>query len=1149
MKMPVVGLRTFAWFSQWLRRRGRSSQFRLLLLAALAALGLGGIRQTPPSAGDLLQRMGSWPEFTRGPALDVSLAGHYAYVAIGEGGLAVIDITDPAKPKRAGTYLAPGRTERVLVADARAYLATNVHRGGGCEAENWRGHLVILDVSDPANPTLLGTYITGTSITSLQVDGNRVYLGDADPTGHGERSLHIVDVSNPARPVTLGVDRTSGADGGLAVVGDRAYLASFDLPKDIHILDVSQPGSPAHVAAIKAEGRIRGIQVAGNLLYAILQFEPNLLIYDIGNTAAPQVLSRFGLGDSALDLKVFGGHAYVAMANAGLVVVDISNPSMPAIAGTWDTPGVAVRVELAGGNAFVADHYGGLQVIDVRDPAGMVSVASYDTGLTTRAVRVFGGRAYLLSSDRPEYGPDARSRVEILDVSEPTQPALLGAYESTQMVECFDIAGGLAYLPTIFNGVAKLQIVGLNNPEAPVLLNDTTITPPGGALHSVGIRVSGVYAYLTEIVAAQPTAFPRLRIFDVSDPAKIMQVSQTNLSGSPIGALRIAGDYLYLNSLGALLEFNVAEPKAPALLRTIYLANSSGDSGGLHVSDDFAYAGQGWKGFSIVYLRNPKQPAEIGRYDTLGQVQDLSVDDRYVYVAEGWEGVEVFDAGNPARPLPIGRSPNRGKARGIEVSGDYAYVAEGGGGLAILSLAPESVSIVEEPATLRVAAGDAATFTVCAFGRGPLVYQWYAGERGDVSQPIPGANNPTFTTPPLTGSAAFWVRVSHAKSAIDSRTARVNLAQPVSVELLGLWANDGRSFGFARDVAVSGQNAFLADEERGLRILDVSHPAQPKLLATYSSGAVAAAADGPFVYVVAKTLQVLDLSDPARPSVITNFTATPGLGDARDVFPADGFAYFLSGGGTKNAGLKMIDMRNPAAPKIIASNALSPQWDQAAVMGMAFAGSYAALGQNWGGLQILDLTVPSDPKWSGAYYSDAPVWDVAWFGRFACVTTGPELPGLEVIDMTDFHRPTRVAKVPLALANNVALMGSYACVTGIGLRIFDLADPFQPVLVGSHQFGPDSETRGLQVVGNLVYVAAGAHGLAIYRLTPQLRLDPPVWDGKALRLSWLGAPGIRLQRATSLSAPDWQDVPGSDGASSMELSRAGAALYFRLLKP
>jgi hypothetical protein len=84
---------------------------------------------------------------------------------------------------------------------------------------------------------------------------------------------------------------------------------------------------------------------------------------------------------------------------------------------------------------------------------------------------------------------------------------------------------------------------------------------------------------------------------------------------------------------------------------------------------------------------------------------------------EGWEGIEVFDVSQAAQPFPIGRAP------AIRLASNYAYVAEGGSGLVIYSLAPGPVTIVEDPASVTIAAGDAATLIVRAYGRKPLRYR------------------------------------------------------------------------------------------------------------------------------------------------------------------------------------------------------------------------------------------------------------------------------------------------------------------------------------------------------------------------------------------------------------------------------------------
>jgi hypothetical protein len=55
-------------------------------------------------------------------------------------------------------------------------------------------------------------------------------------------------------------------------------------------------------------------------------------------------------------------------------------------------------------------------------------------------------------------------------------------------------------------------------------------------------------------------------------------------------------------------------------------------------------------------------------------------------------------------------------------------------------------------------------------------------------------------------------------------------------------------------------------------------------------------------------------------------------------------------------------------------------------------------------------------------------------------------------------------------------------------------------------------------------------------------------SGDNVVIAWPGAPGLRLQQTTSLSAPNWQNVPGTDGASSATVEATGTAAFFRLVR-
>jgi hypothetical protein len=80
------------------------------------------------------------------------------------------------------------------------------------------------------------------------------------------------------------------------------------------------------------------------------------------------------------------------------------------------------------------------------------------------------------------------------------------------------------------------------------------------------------------------------------------------------------------------------------------------------------------------------------------------------------------------------------------------------------------------PASRSCPWGTAVTLTVTASGAGPLSYQWYQGASGNTAAPIPGTNNARYTTPLLTASAQFWVRVSSPSGSTDSATAFVSVA-------------------------------------------------------------------------------------------------------------------------------------------------------------------------------------------------------------------------------------------------------------------------------------------------------------------------------------------------------------------------------------
>jgi hypothetical protein len=206
-------------------------------------------------------------------ACDVCLVDHLAYVADGQAGLVIIDVSNPASPQRVGGLDALGEAQQVVVSGNYAYLADRFWNGVA-EMQPY-GALRIVDISDLANPKLVGQNQTEGQAWSVAVAGHFAYVG-AD-------ALEVFDVSDPVNPRRIGSYSPGGA---VAVEGHRAFIANFQ--SGLHVLDIFDPTLPHALGTTSCAGYPRGLAVAGRLAYVSAQtYNPNatgvgLQIFDVG---------------------------------------------------------------------------------------------------------------------------------------------------------------------------------------------------------------------------------------------------------------------------------------------------------------------------------------------------------------------------------------------------------------------------------------------------------------------------------------------------------------------------------------------------------------------------------------------------------------------------------------------------------------------------------------------------------------------------------------------------------------------------------------------------------------------------------------------------------------------------------------------------
>ncbi len=167
-----------------------------------------------------------------------------------------------------------------------------------------------------------------------------------------------------------------------------------------------------------------------------------------------------------------------------------------------------------------------------------------------------------------------------------------------------------------------------------------------------------------------------------------------------------------------------------------------------------------------------------------------------------------------------------------------AFAPSGGDGE---NVAP---TISTQPQDTTIVSGATATLTVAASGTGPLSYQWYTGVAGDTSTPV-GSDAASFTTPPLTTTTSYWVRVTGPGGAVDSRTATVTVgAAPPACSTAVVTVGSVQGTGDISPAA--GQTVSV----RGTVVADYEGP-QPALRGFYLQDAGdgdAATSDGIFVF-------------------------------------------------------------------------------------------------------------------------------------------------------------------------------------------------------------------------------------------------------------------------------------------------------------
>lgn len=313
---------------------------------------------------------------TGGNPMDIVLSGNYAYIANGQKGCCIIDVSNPSAPVIKGNCQTQGLSKGIALSGSYAYTA------------NENSGLQVVDVSNPANPFQTGN-LPG-YFYDVEASGTYAYLVT-------DSGLQVVDVSNPAAPVkTIFYTISEPYNCGhpfLKLFGSYIYVVHSDsewgMPgywnqksSDILIFNISDPSAPVQVNSYSY-----------NMLTG-WDTTPDVSFTNIAFSGSRMFVLFYGLG-----YNENSEYYYLPTMASGLIALDISNPSAISQEGLCFafTKNKSLSFALSGSIGCLTSETGNPGALNMADLSNIRSIGAFSASGSIRNMAVSGNYVYMIS--------------------------------------------------------------------------------------------------------------------------------------------------------------------------------------------------------------------------------------------------------------------------------------------------------------------------------------------------------------------------------------------------------------------------------------------------------------------------------------------------------------------------------------------------------------------------------------------------------------------------------------------------------------------------------------------------------------------------------------------------------------------------------
>lgn len=910
---------------------------------------------------------GTLPVPGKALAVQLDLVFNLAYVAADEGGLRVVDISAPDLPRELGSLKLPGGVQHLELHGDRLALSSG-------------DRILLVDVSRPDNPILLGEYAPPREARRVGIRNDLAFVADLDG------GLKVLDLANPAMPLLI-YGETEGATYDVLPVGNRLYVA--DGAAGVRILDIGNPAAPRQVAQVPLEGVAQGLDIWDDLL-AVSAGDAGLYLISLTYEWAPTVAAHLDTDGDAQDVKLAENLAYVADGPAGLVIISLVDRTAPVLRGTLYIPGAAHALALADTFVYVAADDGGLQIVDAIRPASpfLVGALALPEGQRAVDIAMVNKRAYLAIQGSDSRGAD--TGLAIADVGFRDQPTILsrvtgpGMGVSVRGVDVVTVDGN------------ELAVVDARASSGPLLVG--SYQPPVGA---GGMDWQGQNLYVSSGAEG-----PELTVLAVSNSNRLSDLymqsrrtagGQVTVVGSQVlvAAGRRGLRALEIQELPLVAETIIYDPM-DTLIR---LFAPAGESGVIY--------GAGEVGWSIAAVSNPQLPQPLSRVQTDAAINGLDKAGDLLYAIASAKGLLIYDVADRMQPQLLGQWPGA-PLRDVLVRDGYLYLTDRQAGLRVLNPASPA-----HPGLLQTLPLSLAPNRIVPL---PDNQAYLIGDAAGGGVSLVDLGNPTVGVVPQGQFAASEVAV-HASGpylyTLDGdRFAAWSLEEIAAgeTEPLASFAINGTR------LMTAGSQFFVGSEIGHVSIVDVTSPAEPRVQGMMGNASAVRAMfldpaaglltvgleaapprDLPVATATVGELRVWNVQDPRRPLLLSTVKLLP---------PFAAMARLSAASRLVAAGpsLILLDVSDPLTATVAAELALPVP-----ALALTLAEDVAYLGTKTG-LVVVDGLAADSPAIRGELVLDKPVTDLVVRGRRAYLAVQGR--GGLVVDLGDGAAPRVLASLP-----------------------------------------------------------------------------------------------------------------------------------------